>query len=770
VPLLPGFLAELERALRPIDEPEEIMRLAARMLGEYLRVDRCSYAEAEADGDHFTVTGGYTPGQPPFTGRLAMSDFGAEPLRRMHSGEAYVLADAAHLPAGARALYESVGIRAVICTPLHKNGRFVAAMAVHHETPRDWTEADVAALAAVVVRCWESLHRLHADVAAQESEARYRALAARTTDGIWLADADGRYVDANPAACALLGYTREEHLGLDLADLVLPEDVERLAALRARLAAGESVTEVWSLRRKGGDTVAVELSMIQEPDGRLQSIGRDITERLRVEAERERLLAAEREIAGTLQRSLLPRALPALDRVAAAARYMPSVEHAQSGGDWYDLLELDAARVALVVGDVVGHGPAAAAVMGQLRSALAAYLLDGHGPAAALERLDRFAARVAGAGSSSCACLVLDLGTGALTWSLAGHPPVVLVSPGAPARLLGDGAGGVLGLSARYRDAHATLPAGASLVLYTDGLVERRDEVLDVGVARLVGLAEESADLPPEALAAALVEGALERHAPADDVAVLVVRAVPAPLTLRLPAAAESLGAMRRSVRAWASAAGLDADTVDDLQLTLGEAAANAVEHAYPAGSAEDFDVTLAREGSGGVAVTVRDHGRWRPAPADSGFRGHGLRVLREIGEDLHIDRAPNGTRVRFRVPPPAPEPGAVPELLPRRPETPRPVGVRAGDGVLVVTGDVDLVARPVVAAALARRRGEPVVVDLTGVSYLASAGIAVLGEAAAAGGVSLVVAAGSAPARAVEVTGLADAVPITTVVPEAPV
>ena len=769
------FLAVLERALQPIEEPEEIMRVAARMLGEHLRVDRSAYAEAEADEDHFTMTGSYARGLPPLQGRMAMSDFGADTLRCMRAGEPYVLDDAETDPRvlpEQRAIYHRTGIAAVICTPLHKNGRFVAAMAVHHATPRHWTPDDVAVLDAVVVRCWESLARVHARAAARDNEARYRSLAERTTDAIWIADADGRYVDANPAACALLGHTREQHRALTLVDLVRPEDLDRLEDLRARLATGVAVTEVWRLRTRAGDTVPVELNMRQEPDGGLFSIGRDITERLRVEAERERLLAAEREIAETLQRSLLPRALPEMERLAVAARYMPSAEHAQSGGDWYDLLPLEDSRVALVVGDVVGHGPAAAAVMGQLRSAVAAYLLDGHGPAAALERLDRFAARVADAGGSTCACLVLDASDGALTWATAGHPPAVLVEPDGTARLLTGAAGAVLGLTPRepYREAHAVLPAGGSLVLYTDGLVERRGEVLDVGLGRLVRAAGAAADLPPDDLASALVGGSLGDHAPADDVALLVVRAVPPPLLARLPAAPPSLAVMRRRVRHWAAAAGLAADTVDDLQLALGEAAANAVEHAYPAGTAAEFDVSLSRDRTGGVQVSVRDDGRWRPAPADRGFRGHGLRVLHELGQDLHIDRAPNGTRVRFRVAPaPAPEAGTAPPL-PRRPEEPRPVSVRRDGTRLVVTGDVDLAARPVVAAALAELRGagaRDVTVDLTGVGYLTSAGIALLGEAAAGSAVSLVVEAGSAPARAVEITGLAAAVPTRAVAAE---
>jgi anti-anti-sigma factor len=938
----PRFTADLERTLKPLEDPEETMRVVARLLGEHMRVDRSAYAEAEADEDHFTMTGSYARGLPPLTGRMAMSEFSADTLRCMREGVPYVLDDAETdprvLPAQ-REIYHRTGIAAVICTPLHKGGRFVAAMAVHHATPRHWTADEVALLDAVVIRCWESLQRAHAHAAVREGEERYRLLAERATDGIWLADADGRYTDANPAACAMLGYTREEHLRLTIADVTHAQDHDRLDRLLTALRDGEPVTEVWQLRRRDGGTVPVELSM-RFTGERLQAIGRDITERLRAEAERERLLRreqeanrqlgllqrataalsaaatpalvakvaleqvrellgecgvavwerageeglrsiavdgwtddrltegrtltarpdgllagvrdaplwlleegmpdgtapgwagrhtrvhgalrqrgygslgclplhaagrapgllsvalpagrvpsaterataesladqcaqalhrarlleAEREIATVLQRSLLPRELPALARLSASARYTPSAEDAHAGGDWYDLLPLDGTRVALVIGDVVGHGPAAAAVMGQLRSALAGHLLDGRSPAAALERLDRFAAHVPGSTGSTCACLTYDWASGELRWSSAGHPPVLLLGAGG-SRFLSGGAGTVLGAPARSRrpEGSEVLGPGSSLVLYTDGLVETRDEVLDAGLGRLAATVREHADLDPHALTEQIVAGVLGGYAPTDDVALLVVRTVPGPASGTLPAAPASLRGMRRAATAWLVGAGTPPETADDVQLTLGEAAANAVEHAYPEGGGE-FTWSLAPAGDGSVEVTVTDSGRWRPVPADSGYRGHGLRVMRELGEALEITRGEDGTRVAFRVPP-ATTPTAPAGTLPHRPVTAVPADVTwrtdpAGEQVLVVTGDVDLVGREPVARALlpAARAGDgALVVDLAGVPYLSSAGIALLSEAAALRPeLAVVVAAGSAPARALEVTGLA--------------
>src|SRR4051794_6101204 len=206
--------------------------------------------------------------------------------------------------------------------------------------------------------------------------------------------------------------------------------------------------------------------------------------------ERAALADVRGEIAETLQLSLLPRSLPRLDRLAVAARYLPGVRGTRAGGDWYDVLPGDDGRVALAVGDVVGEGAPAAAVMGQLRSALAGYLLEGHEPARALDLLDVFAGTVDGAAVSTVTCLLLDPATGALLHASAGHPPP-LVLDGDGARYLTGGEGPALALPVRaaHRQARTTLAAGSTLLLYTDGLVEERHRTLDDGMARLADVA-----------------------------------------------------------------------------------------------------------------------------------------------------------------------------------------------------------------------------------------------------------------------------------------
>ena len=266
----------------------------------------------------------------------------------------------------------------------------------------------------------------------------------------------------------------------------------------------------------------------------------------------------------------------------------------------------------------------------------------------------------------------------------------------------------------------------------------------------------------------------LDAEGPPDDVAVLVVRAVPAPLAGRLPAAATSMRALRREVADWAEAAGLPVEVAEDLELALGEAAANAAEHAYPGGGGE-FEFTVARTDDGGVEAGVRDHGRWRPVPDDNGYRGHGLRVIRELGVDVRIDRGDadgdgdgtgGGTDVRFRIPAHPPRPDAAAAHRPARGRAGEPATVQEWPGGLIaLRGDLDLAGREVVAPALLRAAAGPgpLVVDLTAVRYLSSAGVALLAETAATGvALSVVVAAGSAPARVLELAGLTSALPVT--------
>jgi anti-anti-sigma factor len=490
--------------------------------------------------------------------------------------------------------------------------------------------------------------------------------------------------------------------------------------------------------------------------------------------DRARLYRAERGIAETLQLSLLPAQLPALERLALAAHYVPGAEGTQAGGDWYDVVELADHRVAIAVGDVVGQGPAAAAVMGQLRSALSAAVLQGCGPAEALELLDRFAARLPGALASTAACLVVDGAAGTVRWARAGHPPALLVTPDGAQLLDGAGSGAVLGVPGRrpYTEGAVDIAPGATLLLYTDGLVERRGEVLDDGLERVRAAAARHAAADPAGLTGRLLAEVLADADQPDDVALIAARLLPGPLAARLPADPRRLSVVRRAVTAWTAAVGLPDDTAEDLQLALGEALANAVEHAYAASADEgECSYRVAREADGGVRVEVRDTGVWRPAPVDRGYRGRGLELISALATDVEVVHDPGtaGTTVRFRMAPAVAGPQA---RMQRGTATPPRDGGAAvtvhdePDGPrLEVHGEIDLAtAARVREQVLARLEqldaGSVATLDLRPTGYLASAGVGLVLEAVARArqaGVELRVQTrqGTPPARILALAGV---------------
>ncbi|MER7845440.1 SpoIIE family protein phosphatase [Kitasatospora sp. NPDC096077] len=257
--------------------------------------------------------------------------------------------------------------------------------------------------------------------------------------------------------------------------------------------------------------------------------------------ERARLYDTHHHRAGELQRAMLPRTLPRLPGIASAARYLPSTEGMQIGGDWYDLLKLPDGRIGLVIGDVQGHNAEATAVMGQLRSGLRAYATDGHDPAATLARTSRLLAELDTELFATCLYLTLDPADGGLTAARAGHPAPVRIAADATAVELELPGGPPLGVDPgqAYPLATGRLGAGETLLAYTDGLVEDREEDYDESVQRMLGGLELWARqtgpgrIGPapalERLADLLTLNVTERRSRPDDVALLLLHRVVSP-------------------------------------------------------------------------------------------------------------------------------------------------------------------------------------------------------------------------------------------------
>jgi serine phosphatase RsbU (regulator of sigma subunit)/anti-sigma regulatory factor (Ser/Thr protein kinase) len=358
-----------------------------------------------------------------------------------------------------------------------------------------------------------------------------------------------------------------------------------------------------------------------------------------------RLSHLERAAASALQRSLVPTRLPALPGLDLAARYVPS-EEGGVGGDWYDVFTLPSGWLSLVIGDVVGHGLRAAVVMGRLRSALRSYALEGGDPGTVLTKLDRKVLHFEPSGMATVLYAMLSPSLDELYLSSAGHPPPVLTTRGGPACLLDVPVDPPLGVQhgLRRRTHSVPLPPGSVLCLYTDGLIERRRRPIEVGLT-LLNQAVEPA--PAETVCATVMERLVGSDVPQDDIALLVLRRHDGldPLELVVPAVPTALQEIRRAVRRWLSKVGADETETVEILLAVGEAATNAVEHAYgPRGG----EVTVRLEYQHPeVLLSVKDSGGWRE-PRGEG-RGFGTGLMRRCTDELHVDRGPTGTEIRGR-------------------------------------------------------------------------------------------------------------------------
>ncbi|MFJ6773185.1 PP2C family protein-serine/threonine phosphatase [Kitasatospora sp. NPDC091257] len=400
----------------------------------------------------------------------------------------------------------------------------------------------------------------------------YRAVFRALPGMVALLTPDLLYADANEDFLGLSGRTREQLVGRYLFD-IFPDNPNDPAAtgahnlkasLRRVLASGERDTmalqryDVESTARPGeweerywspvnapvldgeGRTVLL-IHRVEEITQLIRAHGLPEGDRARVlEAElytrarelqevNERLReshAREREVALVLQAAMLPEPRP-LERHRAAVRYRPAVGALNVCGDWYDLVELPDDRVAVAVGDVVGHGLVAAGVMGQLRSALSAASRVAGGPAQALEVLGLYARSVEGAESTTAATAFIDSGAHTITYSSAGHPPPALLHGDGTVEFLDRATDPPLGARPEHRtrpEAVTRFAEGDTLALYTDGLVERRHEDIDTGLDRLAHVLTTHRSADPDAIADTVLTELIPPGGATDDTALVVIR------------------------------------------------------------------------------------------------------------------------------------------------------------------------------------------------------------------------------------------------------
>lgn len=613
-----------------------------------------------------------------------------------------------------------------------------------------------------------------------------------------------RFVAANAAYRALAGSS--EFIGRPLRD-VFPEFAgQQVVEMVERVfTSGEPyVMNEWRMQFSSGDEMMelfLDVHLVPRFTADLEVHGVvgyiiDVTERAKTRlaaqaeaAEVGRRYERARDVISALQRELLPPGLPVLPQVRVAGSYLLADADTAAGGDWFDALSLPDGRLGLVVGDVIGHGVAASAVMAQLRTVVAERLLTGVAIPEVLAAADRYAGQVRGARAATLGVAVLDPSDGTLSYCTAGHPPPLLLPARGEAQYLPVTGAGPLGVDAAFPVRTAHLDPDDLVLLYTDGIIERPGREVRTGTVELAKVASDAAagralrtaeTSPVERVCTQTLELLVRATGHTDDITLLAVQRVePKPrLELTLPAQVSAVAASRAAATVWLRTAEAGDDDVFAVLHALGEWVSNAVEHAYPphlpAGTAVEDTVTVRAQvaADGRLRIEVTDRGSWRADAAAAG-RGRGLAMSRGLMDEVRVDGGPGGTTVvaTRRLTRPA-------RLLTAEEITSgsRSPAARTGEqtvlhiterpgldaAAILAEGPVDTATAPQLHEALQRRRRagtRALAVDLSGVTHLASAGVAVLfdivRDAGATTQVKLYAPIGSVADQVLEMVGL---------------
>ena len=464
------------------------------------------------------------------------------------------------------------------------------------------------------------------------------------------------------------------------------------------------------------------------------------------EAELSERYTQMRDLGIHVQRALLSPALPVLAGTDIAAEYLVATQDAGAGGDWFEAVPGNDGSVFLVVGDVVGHGIEAAAVMAQLRTAIRMALFAGKDIHETLTAVDDFSEFVPGSKAATLCIGRLNAGTGNFEYCTAGHPPPLLIS-GDVTRFLEPTGAGPLGSGLGFPTRTETVDIDDAVLLYSDGIIERPGRPLAASTAEFADIASrvlsgsafpiETTSRPVARLCSQTLELMLRTTGYNDDVTLLAAqrRTPPPPLKLTVPASLAAAREVREPLRAWLSDIGADDVDVMIIVQILCEFVENSFEHGYRSAGADSIDVEAALDGQGRVHASVTDRGRWKAPSADPGMRGRGLMLADALATESRIVGSDSGTTASIthrlcRPPRIVIDPNVVPVT---EPPASHEFSTDIVDDRLVVTGDVDNATAPSLKTQIARKSRSgtyPLTVDLSSTTHLGSSGLRVLAEA----------------------------------------
>ncbi|GAA3351266.1 hypothetical protein GCM10020358_80340 [Amorphoplanes nipponensis] len=569
-----AFRTRLADVLESLTDPAQIAAGAARTLARHLRAGRVRYLEIDEHVEYATVLAEHCPDLPGLRTRHPLDDYGADRMTAFRAGQPVVV-DAAgpESPAG-------FGAGAYVVVPVVRQNRPVAAVAVHDLEPRSWVPDDLTLITDAAERTWAAIRKAAEEQARHDRHARaqlvvdvlstlerHHTVAAQVqalTDVLVPRVADYATVEAPGEDDFLLALTHRDHEKAQILRRLRtehrlgagqPDSLHAAAAGTAQLLsiAPDMIAEyaryspdaTQLLARLGTRShLAVPLALSDAKSGALMiglsepgrapyrpddlAFFEDLARRIGVVLMSAHIRQREHDIAVRLQRSMLPDRVESHPHLGIEARYRAGDELLEVGGDWYDTFAWPDGRIGVVIGDVAGHTMDAAIIMGRLRAVTAAFVPHTPAdPAAVLDALEEYACGPSGAELVSAVCVIIDPRSGVLTYSSAGHPPPLVLAPGRPPQRLEHARAPAI---YRYHDdrdtrrrprAEITLEPGALIVMYSDGLIERRRTTLTAGIARLETVA---AGLTARTLPA-VADGIVARmtdDSPTDDDIVLV--------------------------------------------------------------------------------------------------------------------------------------------------------------------------------------------------------------------------------------------------------